>query len=409
MSNISQNIRLGLLQHKEPFISIYLPLLLIGTATYSSFLILPLAVLDAGGSTSQAAAVLGLKGLGMMLFDIPAGFLVSRIGSRAAMSIATFLLFILFLLYGLASSPTVYLSLALIHGFVSALFLVGRMLYISDKYDFNLRSRVIAMLAGGLRLTALIGPIIGGILAEAVGFQTTFLISSFFLFFGFYIVTTKINEQNRIEVKSDFFSSYIKVISKNKKIFLTAGVASVIFMLMRAARIVLIPIVGDSLGLSVTSIGFVVSLSAAIDLILFYPAGILMSRFGRRAGAIPSSILFSIGLMSLAFVQSYLALIFIAIILGVANGLSTGITMMLGTDNAPSKNKGEFLGVWRLLTDGGSSFGPILASFSLAIFPFNTGLFIVGIACSLGAVFVFFGIQQDLKQSEKSRKCLKTQ
>ena len=96
MANFTKIFTDGFQEHKEPFISIYLPLLLIGTVTYSSFLILPLAVLDAGGSASQAAAVLGLKGFGMMLFDIPAGFLVSRIGSKMAMSVASFLLFGLF-------------------------------------------------------------------------------------------------------------------------------------------------------------------------------------------------------------------------------------------------------------------------------------------------------------------------
>ncbi len=356
---------------------------------------MPLAVLDSGGSASQAAAVLGLKGFGMMMFDIPAGFIVSRIGAKAAMSGASFLLFILFILYGFADSPFVFLSLALLHGFISALFLVGRMLYISDKYNFDFRGRVIAMLAGGLRLTALIGPIIGGIFAEAIGFEKTFLISSFFLLIAFYIVFTKINDDEQNRVKTNFYSSYVKVAVDNSKVFLTAGLASVIFMLMRAARIVLIPLVGDHIGLSVTSIGFIVSLSAAIDLILFYPAGVIMGRFGRRAGAIPSALLFAFGLISLAFVDDYLSLCLVAIVLGVANGLSTGITMMLGTDNAPSKNKGEFLGIWRLMTDGGSSLGPILASFSLAIFPFNAGLLIVGVACGFGAIFVFFGVQKN--------------
>ena len=274
------------------------------------------------------------------------------------------------------------------------------MLYISDKYNFDLRGRVIAMLAGGLRLTALIGPIIGGVLAEVVGFEKTFFIGSFFLLVAFYVVFTKINDDEQKRTKTNFYTSYVGVAVDNRKVFLTAGLASVIFMLMRAARIVLIPLVGDHIGLNVTSIGFIVSLSAAIDLILFYPAGLIMSRFGRRAGAIPSSLLFALGLILLAFVETYLTLCLVAIVLGIANGLSTGITMMLGTDNAPSKNKGEFLGIWRLLTDGGSSLGPILASFSLALFPFNTGVLLVGIACGFGAIFVFFGVEKKTRNGK---------
>ena len=48
-----------------------------------------------------------------------------------------------------------------------------------------------------------------------------------------------------------------------------------------------------------------------------------------------------------------------ALLAGLANGLSSGIVMTLGTDLAPPGRRGEFLGVWRLLTDAGSVLGPM--------------------------------------------------
>ena len=58
------------------------------------------------------------------------------------------------------------------------------------------------MLAGGLRLTALIGPIIGGIFAQAIGFEKTFLIGSLFLLVAFYIVSTKISDDKNTKGES---------------------------------------------------------------------------------------------------------------------------------------------------------------------------------------------------------------
>ena len=47
---------------------------------------------------------------------------------------------------------------------------------------------------------------------------------------------------------------------------------------------------------------------------------------------------------------------------GIANGLSSGLVMTLGTDLAPADatRTGSFLGVWRLLSDLGVFIGPLL-------------------------------------------------
>ena len=82
-----------------------------------------------------------------------------------------------------------------------------------------------------------------------------------------------------------------------------------------------------------------------------------------------------------------------AVVLGIANGLSTGITMMLGTDNAPSKNKGEFLGIWRLLTDGGSS-DLFLQVFLLHYFPLTQGYFLLALLAALVQFLSFLELKK---------------
>ena len=59
--------------HKRAISSLYVPSLFFGIPGHAAFLLLPLCIIEIGGSPSAAAAVIGFKGLGMMLCDIPGG------------------------------------------------------------------------------------------------------------------------------------------------------------------------------------------------------------------------------------------------------------------------------------------------------------------------------------------------
>ncbi len=45
-------------------------------------ILLPLYMLDIGASPAFAALVVGLRGIGVLLFDVPAGMLVARFGDK---------------------------------------------------------------------------------------------------------------------------------------------------------------------------------------------------------------------------------------------------------------------------------------------------------------------------------------
>jgi len=48
------------------------------------------------------------------------------------------------------------------------------------------------------------------------------------------------------------------------------------------------------------------------------------------------------------------------VVVGLGNGLGAGTMMTLGADLAPKEGTGEFLGVWRLMGDSGSTGGPLV-------------------------------------------------
>jgi len=89
----------------------------------------------------------------------------------------------------------------------------------------------------------------------------------------------------------------------------------------------------------------------------------IVDRHGRKWSAVPSLALFALSLLLLPFAGSFAALLGVACLLGLANGLGTGIVMIIGADLSRStEDRSQFLGVWRLIGDIGMSGAPLLSA-----------------------------------------------
>ena len=383
--------------HRGVLFPVYLPAVFLGVPAQAVLILLPLYVLELGGSVAAASAVVGLRGVGMMVADIPAGMLAGRFGDRVVMLFAMILIGSAYLTYALVNEVSWFYLLAFINGAGSSTFLLGRMSYITAACSPRERGRVISMIAGSMRGAALLGPLAGAALAEFIGFEATFMCLAATVVLGFLCVAmTAIDDPP--DLKKMRWRAVTDLAFEYRGVFVTAGIASITFMLMRAARTVLIPLLGAELGLETTVIGLVVSVSAIIDVALFYPAGMIMDRHGRRATAVPSSILFAAALAALSLANDFYSLLAVAIVLGVANGLSTGIVMTLGTDLAPAARRGEFLGLWRLLTDLGSAAGPLTVSLAVTLGSIQAAALCVGALGAAGSLVVYRFVEETLKR-----------
>ena len=64
----------------------------------------------------------------------------------------------------------------------------------------------------------------------------------------------------------------------------------------------------------------------------------------------------------LPLASGFYSLLAATLLLGIANGIGTGVVMIIGADLArQSGQQGQFLGVWRLIGDLGISIAPLLS------------------------------------------------
>lgn len=384
--------------HRHLTMPLYLPAMLLGIPAQASLVLLPLYVLHLGGSASVAAGIIGARALGMVVMDVPAGMMAARFGDKNIMLFAIAGLGLAHLAFALCGEIVWLYVIAFFYGAGGSSFLLGRMSYVTDTLAVSQRGRVIAMLAGSMRASALIGPALGAIIAQQFGYDWAFFAGSFLAFSSWFCVKYFAEPETQ---KQDYvpLNRVTRIATEHLYTFATAGTAAVLFMLLRSARTVLVPLIGSAISLDTQTIGIIVSISAVIDVVMFYPAGVMMDKYGRRFTAIPSSILFTIALSLLSLTQGFWSLLAVSVFLGFANGLSTGIVMTLGTDLAPPHQRAAFLGLWRLLTDLGTAAGPVVVGAVAVIAPLGVAALAVGGIGAVGCFVVYHYVEETITKA----------
>jgi MFS family permease len=349
-------------------------------------LLLPLYALQVLDSPAYAALVVGFRGLGILFFDVPAGMLASRFGDKAVLLGGLLTHVLVMIALSIASAEWLVPVLAIPLGGSMAAWFLGRQSYITDSSAVHERGRAIAVMAGINRSGFFIGPVAGGLVAELFGYSAAFIAGAAFALVAAVIVLIFTHNIRPKQASNATVLAVIgRTLSSNRQLFATAGFVALAIQLMRATQQLLVPLFGTAVGLDVATIGFIFSLCAALDMSLFYPVGVVMDRWGRKWTGVPSMLVFVLGLLLLPLAQGFYSLLGAGLVLAFANGLSTGIVMIIGMDMAPSEQRGQFLGVWRLLGDVGVVSGPLLAGVLVNVATLGTASVVVAALGLLGA------------------------
>lgn len=347
--------------YRRLLLPIYVPTLLSSVSLQALLVLLPLYVLEEGGGAPFAALLMGLRGIGMLLFDLPAGILLARLGDKPVLLSGLVAMMLSAASFGLSDNHWAMGVAAIVSGMGFSAWMIGRQSYITDSCGIAERGRAIAAMAGTMRIGGFIGPAVGAVLAQAFGFSVAFFVLSAGAGAGaLFVMSFARNILPETQPDNAHLSSIKNLVSTHVRVLATGGVASVGLQLMRSGRILLIPLFGYFLGLNITAIGLIVSISALLDAAMFVPVGVIMDRYGRKWASVPCLVLSAASLALLPLTQGYYSLLAVSLLAGFANGLGTGSLLTLGSDLAPQKGLKEFLGIWRFIGDIGHAGGPLM-------------------------------------------------
>jgi MFS family permease len=376
----------------EPFklssmvMSVYLPTFLFSVGQGAVMPVIPLFALDLGASVAMAGFVVGLRGLGLMLFDVPSGVIVSRFGDKGAMVAGTAMVAVAAVGASMSRSVIVLGVISFIMGGGWAFWGLARFAYVTEIVPVQHRGRAMSLVGGANRVGNFVGPVVGGFLGKHFGLESTFYAQAVMGLAASVLVFMVVREGSGSEDLGGhgIGGRLLASIAEHRRVFLTVGLAVVALQILRQGRTVFLPLWGDRIGLDVAQIGVVVGMASFIDAALFYPAGYLMDRLGRKWASVPSLLLMSLGFLALPMTREVHAFALVAMLIGIGNGFGMGINMTLGADFAPAERRGEFLGVWRFMSDAGGAMGPFAVSVV-------TGVASLGLASIICAVFGLAG------------------
>lgn len=396
---------------------IYGPTLLFALGEGAVIPLIPVIANRLGADVALAALVAAALVVGQLCGNIPAGWAVARFGERLTMGVAGIVVLAGLLGIVFAQSLAFFTAAVFLIGFCAASFALARHSFMTTRVPLTFRARALSLLGGTFRLGMFVGPFISAALLAVFGTETASIVffavcqvaTILLVFFGpdpekaipvgagaptragagdsrdaedtGEPVTGAIPTVERVGV--------FRTMWRYRGVLARLGLAASSLAAVRSARQVVLPLWGVSLGMDAGTIAVVVGVSGAIDFALFYASGQVMDRFGRLWAALPAMVLMGAGFFALSFTHdlSSAAMWYamFAAVLGVGNGLSSGILLTLGADVAPPTDPAAFLGSWRTLTDGGGAVAPLIVSALTAVASLSVGVGAMGVIAVVGA------------------------
>ncbi|MBB5908642.1 MFS transporter [Actinoalloteichus hymeniacidonis] len=339
--------------------AVFLPATLYGFGQGAAAPLIALTARELGASLFVSGLVVTLLGFGQILGNLPAGRLVGVIGERSALLAATGLAVLAAI--GCALAPNLWLlGLAvLLAGSANSVWNLARQTYLTEVVPLRLRARAMSTLGGVVRIGAFAGPLVGAG-ALLLGSRGGYWVQVVAVAVAGTIILVLPDVDRHSRARNGGRVRPLRMFRDHRRLFATLGTSALFVGAIRASRQAVVPLWGNHLGLDPAVISLIFGLSGALDMLLFYPAGRVMDLYGRRFVAVPSMLVLGLSYLLLPLTDGAVGLLAVAALMGIGNGLGSGIMMTLGADMAPPNARPAFLSAWRLCVDTGASLGPLL-------------------------------------------------
>lgn len=360
----------------------YLPTLLFSLGEGAMIPVIPVVATERGASLALAGLIAAMLMVGELVADLPAGWLVARIGERLAMIGASALASGGALLALLVPTTWALGIGVFLLGVATAVFGLARHAFLTSYVPPRVRARALSTLAGVFRAGWAVGPFTAAAIIAWTGSSAAVfwvLVGSCAAVVAVLLVLpdpeTVFGAALRARAASadpalvgeagraDAAGGVRHAIVTHRAVLARVGTGVGVLAALRASRTVILPLWAVSIGMRPDAAALVIGIAATIDFALFYVSGHVMDRHGRLWSAIPGLVGLSAGHLVLAFTPDLPAAVAwftgVAILLGVANGLSSGVILTVGADLAPAVNPAPFLGAYRTIADAGQAAAPL--------------------------------------------------
>lgn len=357
--------------------------------------IVPLTATAEGAGIGLAALVVALAAVGQLCGDLPAGAIATRLGERRALILAGLVDAAAMVLAYLSTSLFVLGLAVFVSGLSGSVFNLARHSWMTVAVPLRFRARALSSLGGVTRIGAFLGPFAAAATVSIWNVHAVYLFAAA-TGIGATLIAAGVRDLDDTDgrsaapqaVRSRASAPNVTtraLVSSSRGVLRTLGVGVLLLCVARASRDSVLPLWAEAQQLDPATISIIFGIAAGLELLLVYPGGAAMDRFGRVAVGVPATAAIGLGLLLLPLTSSEVGIAVLACVMGMGNGLSSGLVLTLGSDAAPAVGRSQFLGIWRLFADVGRVGGPGLVALIAIFAPLAVGSLAVGAVSMVGS------------------------
>jgi MFS family permease len=324
------------------------------------------------GGTAFFGAIWSMIGAARLLSEIPSGLLIDRVGPKPCILVGLMAIIGAYLLYATATTAPMVLVASTLAGSGFAIAGLGILVHATVHTPANERVRYMGFLSGSMMASNIVGPTVGGVLADLGGLRTPFLAST--LVVGpAVLLTLQLHPSLRRTAAPPWrqIPTAYWMYLHNRQYRQLFTVAFLFSLLNWGFRSIILPTYGvDTLGLTLTQIGFLSSMtSITLFGIQFTVTSRVERRVGRRGVFAGGCLLTSSMIIAFSQTSSFGALAMTSAGLGIGLGLITPTLEALWIDRTHLQERGRIYGLRTAFFDGGQILWSLLLPRVMAMSP----------------------------------------
>jgi len=387
-------------------------LTIIGFSLRTPFL--PFYVAELGATTFEQQALwagaITAGGAAVMAIAAPIwGTLADRYGRKLMVLRAMFAGSLTISLMALATSPWQLLALRFAEGAFTGTVAASTTLAAStvprERLGYGLGLMQMAVFSGSA-----VGPLLGGVLADAFGYRLTFVLAGAMLFTSGGIVLLLVHEPfERPNAESSGRGARIPTVTLLWQPALLAVIGGLLALRSASGALQpIVPLLVEQLARGSSAVNSLAGLSIGIAGLTSAVASVVIGRagdqFGVRRLLIATSLLAGLTYLPLVAAQSVTHLVLLQAAFGLASGGMLPTANALIAHLTPAERRGTVYGFTTTATAVGGFVGPLGGTALVAAFSIRSAFLTMGALLLLAAVWIWHALPPNQARSDEERQ-----
>ncbi|MGQ9469049.1 MAG: MFS transporter [Nitrososphaerales archaeon] len=329
--------------------------------------ILPLYAKSFGASETMVGALISGFGVARVMFAVPGGIAAERRKPKTIIVLSLLLIVLASIICGLAIDYWTLFLGRFLEGMGSAFYVTTSLTILAMTTQTKTRGRSMSLYTGMLLLGSMIGPGLGGFAAYLWGLNAPFFLYALIVGIGMLWAhfELKLPEErwNLMNRQRHFSFDGVSKLIKNPSLFMVNIATFALFFVRAGITSTVIPLYAYvNLSLDEATLGLILTITSLFTFLVMMPSGALSDKYGRKPFMMLCLLMTALTVYLIPNVASIGSFWIVMIGYGATLGLSGPMVAWIA-DLTPTGMMGTSMGLFRMISDLGFLFGPLLLGY----------------------------------------------